>query len=68
MLESLFNRLAGFKICNFLKKRLQHRCFPVNIAEFLSTLILMKICEQLLLPFLLLTANISSEGLVSDLN
>ena len=21
--------------CNFIKKRLQHRCFPVNIAEFL---------------------------------
>ena len=68
MLESPFNRLAGFKTCNFLKKRLQHRCFPVNIAKFLRTLILMKICEQLLLQFLLLTVNISSWELVSALN
>ena len=27
MLGSLFNRLAGLKVCNFLKNRLQHRCF-----------------------------------------
>ena len=26
--------------CNFIKKRLQHRCFPVNIAKFLRTFIL----------------------------
>ena len=32
MLESLFNRVAG-QACNFIKKRLQHRCFPVNIAK-----------------------------------
>ena len=68
MLESPFNRLAGFKTCNFLKKRLRHRCFPVNIAKILRTLILMKICEQLLLQFLLLTVNISSWVLVSALN
>ena len=68
MLESPFNKLAGFKTCNFLKKRLQHRCYPVNIAKFLSTLILMIICEQLLLQFLLLTVNISSGVLVSALN
>ena len=67
MLESPFNKLAGFKTCNFLKKRLQHRCYPVNIAKFLSTLILMIICEQLL-QFLLLTVNISSWVLVSALN
>ena len=34
VLVSPFNRLAGFKTCNFLKKRLQHRCFPMNIAKF----------------------------------
>ena len=33
MLESLFNNVAGFKSCNFIEKRLQHRCFPVNIAK-----------------------------------
>ena len=34
MLESL-----GLKACNFIKKRPQHRCFPVNIGEFLILLI-----------------------------
>ena len=68
MLESSFNKLTGFKTCNFLIKRLQHRCFPLNIAKFLKTLILMKICEQLLVQFLLLTVNISSQGFVSALN
>ena len=57
---SLLLRLACFKSCNFLEKGLLHRSLPVNIAKFLRTLILMKICEQLLLPFLLLTVNISS--------
>ena len=35
--------------CNFIKKRLQHTCSPVKFAKFLRTLILKKICEQLLL-------------------
>ena len=35
--------------CNFIKNRLQHRCFSVNIAKFLRTSILKYICEQLLL-------------------
>ena len=25
------------KACNFIKKRLQHRCFPVNIVNFKNT-------------------------------
>ena len=34
---SLFvNTVAGPKPCNFIKKRLQHRCFPVNIAKNLK--------------------------------
>ena len=33
VLESLFNKAAGHKACNFIKKRLQHRCFPVNTAK-----------------------------------
>ena len=32
VLESLFNRA-----CNFIKKRLQNRCFPVKFAKFLTT-------------------------------
>ena len=33
---------------NFVKKRLQHRCFPVKFAEFLRTLILKNMCERIL--------------------
>ena len=28
---------AGLRDCNFIKKRLQHRCFPVKLAKFLRT-------------------------------
>ena len=37
VLQSLFNEVAGLKSCNFIKKTLQQRCFPVNIAKFLRT-------------------------------
>ena len=30
MLESLSNKVAGLKAGNFIKMRIQHRCFPVN--------------------------------------
>ena len=39
VLESRFSRLPGLKACNFIKKRIQHSCFPVNIAQFLRTAI-----------------------------
>ena len=42
--------------------------FPANIGKLLRTPILKKIFEQWLLQFLLLTVNISSQGLVSALN
>ena len=32
VLESLFNIAAGLKACNYIKKRPQHRHFPLNIA------------------------------------
>ena len=48
-LESVFNKVAGLKACNFIQKRLQHKCFPVNIAKVLKTPILKNICKQLLL-------------------
>ena len=35
------------KVCNFIKKRLQHKCFSVNIANFLRTPILKNICGRL---------------------
>ena len=38
VLQSLFNKVSGFiKNVNFIEKRLQHRCFSVNIAKFLRT-------------------------------
>ena len=40
------------KLLAFIKKRLQHRCFPMKIAKFLRIPNLKSICERLLLPFL----------------
>ena len=37
MPESLFNKAAGLRPATLLKKRLWHRCFPVNFAKFLGT-------------------------------
>ena len=39
MPESLFNKVAGHRpqACNFIKKRLRHKCFPSNFAKFLRT-------------------------------
>ena len=42
-----FNKLAGHKPCNFIKKKLQHRCFLANIDKFGRSPILKNICEQL---------------------
>ena len=35
VLESLSNKVAGLRACNFIRKNLQRSCFPVNIAKFL---------------------------------
>ena len=51
VLESYFNNVAVLKDCNFIKKRTQHRCFPVNIAKFLRTAFFTKHLRQLLLYF-----------------
>ena len=50
VLELLFNIVAGLEDCNYIKKRFQHKCFLVNIAKFLRT-ILKNLCERLLLYF-----------------
>ena len=49
VMDSLFNQVAGLKVCNFIKKRFQQRCFSMKIAKLLKTPILKKICERLLL-------------------
>ena len=41
MLESLFNKFASPKVCDFIKTKLQQKCFPVNIAKFLRIVLLL---------------------------
>ena len=49
---SLFlKRLADLQTCSFIKKRPQHRYFPVNIEKILILLILKNICKRLLFNF-----------------
>ena len=33
-MESIFNKVAGKRVCNFIKNRIQHS-FPINIMKFL---------------------------------
>ena len=40
---------AGLQAQNFIKNRLQRRCFPENITKFLRTHIVNNICKRLLL-------------------
>ena len=49
VLKSLFNKVAGLRVCSFIKKGLQHRCFSVKLAKFLRTTLLKNTCEWLLL-------------------
>ena len=44
-----FNKVAGVKPATLLKKRLWHRCFPVNFAKFLRTPFLQNTSGRLLL-------------------
>ena len=61
MCWSLFlNKNAGLQYRNFIKKRLQHRCFPINIAKFLRRLVLKNICERLFKRFATSANNITS--------
>ena len=51
-LDNLASDDTFCKACYFIKKRLQHRWFPTNIAKFLRTPILKDICERLLLEMI----------------
>ena len=42
IMQNLHGHFSGFQLfiavaCNFIKKGLWHRCFPVNFAKFLRT-------------------------------
>ena len=43
VLGPTFPVCPGLQVCNLIKKRLQHRCFPVNIAKILRKLFLQNI-------------------------
>ena len=35
VLESVFDVFPDLRVCNFITKKLLHRCFPVTLAKFL---------------------------------
>ena len=37
-LGSLFNEVVGLQACNYIKKRLEHRCFLQNLQKFANTI------------------------------
>ena len=43
-----YSKFCGIILKNVIKRRLQHSCFPVNIAKLLRIPILKNIWEQLL--------------------
>ena len=45
----VFNKVAGHRAANLLKKRLWHRCFPVNFVKFPRTPFLQNTSGRLLL-------------------
>ena len=44
-----FKKLAGLRAATSLKKKLRHKCFPVNLAKFLRTPYLQNTSARLLL-------------------
>ena len=46
---SFFNKVASLRFATLLKKRLWHRCFPLNFAKFLRTSFLTEHLRWLLL-------------------
>ena len=47
VLQFLFKKVAVLRACTFIKKRPQHRWFPLNIAKILRLPISKNICERL---------------------
>ena len=44
-----FNKVAGLRLATLLKKRVWHRCYPVNFMKFLRTTFIIKHLRWLLL-------------------
>ena len=51
VLDSISNKAADLKVCNSIKKRLQHCCLPVKLAKFLKTPFFTEEFRWLLLTF-----------------
>ena len=66
---SLFlNKNVGLQSWNLIKKRLQHRFFSVNTAQFLRTPVLENICEWLFERFSTWASNITRNmGIEEDI-
>ena len=47
----IYVQVAGLKAYNLIKKRLQHRCFLVNVAKFLRSPFLIEQLRWLLLCY-----------------
>ena len=56
-------KLQALKTCNFMKKILQHRFFPVNIAKILRTPVLKNICRANQLTGFYMMGTLFVEGL-----
>ena len=52
VLKNLFLKVAGFRPGNLVKKRLWHRCFPVNFVKFLRTPFLQNTSRRLILSLI----------------
>ena len=49
-----FNKVTGLRSVSLLKKRLWHRCFPMNLAKFLTTPFFQNSSRRLLLDLQLI--------------
>ena len=49
MLKSVFDKVAGLNAWNKIKKKLQHRCFPVKFVKISRAPFFKGICVLLLL-------------------
>ena len=59
-----FNKIAGLRPATLLKKRLWHRCFPVNFVKFLRTPLFIEHLWWLLLHDILSVKESSNVDLV----
>ena len=66
MLASLFNKVVGLQSCDVIKRRLQLRCFPANIAKILRTAFFIEQLWWLLLNFLQNLLKITVKKVISQ--